>query len=273
MPFTVSRITLIAIATFITCTTRAQSPESLLAIPDQIVLQADFSKAVTLPKNVWLPRQGTRWNVEDGVLRGRQSSTKYQAARQDHFGYEPRISVPATPRDFIASFRIRFIGGSETKIAPFIEFDHHVCRVRFSQDGTALLADHESWKVAEAKNFVWNPGQWYYITAERRSSEFVMQIENGPTLYANHPTFAKAASSGGNGLGVAGSKKGVVEIDDLTIWSIKAETRADWPRLRAKLPKLTPVQLKKPKTKSKKRSKQTLPATEGPKTNAGKIKK
>ena len=247
-----SRLLLIAFATFITCTTRAQPPKPVLAIPNQVILQENFDQTMPLPKKTWLQRQGTRWAVEDGVLRGKQSSPEYQAAKQDHFGYEPRLSVSATPQDFIASLKIRFIGGRETAITPFIEFDHHVCRVRFSQKGAILLADHEVWKVAEATEFIWQPNQWYAITAERRGSEFVMQIADGPTLYADHSAFGQSASSGGNGLGVAGPKKGEIEIDDLTIWSIQKQARTGWPAVRAKLPKLKPVQLKKPKNKTKK---------------------
>ncbi|MGI9440905.1 MAG: hypothetical protein ACR2N1_00480 [Rubripirellula sp.] len=246
-----SRLLLIAFATFITCTTRAQPPKPVLAIPNQVILQENFDQTMPLPKKTWLQRQGTRWAVEDGVLRGQQSSPEYQAAKQDHFGYEPRLSVSATPQDFIACLKIRFIGGRETAITPFIEFDHHVCRVRFSQKGAILLADHEVWKVAEAADFIWKPNQWYSITAERRGSEFVMQIADGPTLFADHSAFGQSASSGGNGLGVAGPRKGEIEIDDLTIWSIQKQARTGWPALRAKLPKLKPVQLKKPKNKTK----------------------
>ena len=256
-----NRLLLIAVATFTACTTRAQNPKPVLAIANQVVLQENFDQAIPLPKKIWLQRQGTRWAVENGVLRGRQSSPEYQAAKQDHFGYEPRLSISATPQDFIASFKIRFIGGRETAITPFIEFDHHVCRVRFSQKGAILLADHEVWKVAEATEFIWKPNQWYSITAERQGSEFVMQIADGPTLYADHQAFGQAASSGGNGLGVAGSKMGEIEIDSLTIWSTKGQVQAGWPSARSKLPKLKPLQLKKPKAKSRKKPQKKTKAT------------
>ena len=240
---------MIAVATCLTCTARAQSPTPVLAIPNQIVLNENFDKPIQLPKKTWLQRQGTRWAVEGGVLRGKQSSPEYQAAKQDHFGYEPRLSVSATPKDFVVSFKIRFVGGRETAITPFIEFDHHVCRVRFSQKGAELLAAHEVWKVAEAIHFIWKPNQWYCITAERLGSEFVMQIKDGPTLYADHPAFAEAASSGGDGLGVAGPRKGEIEIDDLTIWSIQEQPNPSWPAARAELPKFQPLQLKNPRAR------------------------
>ena len=224
-------------------------PSPLLAMPDKVVLETDFGKPTSLPKSIWQRRQGTRWTVANGVLRGEQSSPEYQATKQDHFGYEARLSIPITPANFIASFRIRFIGGTETGIVPFIEFDHHVCRVRFSRGGAMLLADHEVWKVAEAPKFAWESGRWYSITAERKDSVFIMQIKDGPTLYADHPSFARPTSSGGNGLGVAGPRKGNIEIDDLKICSIKSINKANWKETQAKLPKFTPVQVKEPKAK------------------------
>ena len=248
------RTSLLVITIFFCCTAQAQSPEPLLAIPHELVLAEDFDQDVPLLKSTWTRRQGTRWSVRNGILHGEQSSPEYQASKQDHFGYEPRLSIPVTPANFIASFKIRFIGGSETNIAPFIEFDHHVCRVRFSQAGVTLLADHEVWKVAEASEFIWQEGIWYFITAERRGSEFVMQIKDGPTLYAKHPAFATSPASGGKGMGVAGPKKGEIEIDDLKLWSIKKQTQKEWPARRSKFADFAPVQIKTPKPKKSSRT-------------------
>ena len=82
----------------------------------------NFSQAKPLEKTVWQSRQGTRWAIEDGVLRGRESSPEFQSNRKDHFGYEPRLSIPVTPAEFVAEFSFRFVGGDETAIVPFIEF-------------------------------------------------------------------------------------------------------------------------------------------------------
>ncbi|MGI9473510.1 MAG: hypothetical protein ACR2NZ_18355 [Rubripirellula sp.] len=226
-----------------------QMPAPVLAVPGEVVLKEDFVKPNPLPKSIWQKRQGTRWEVADGVLRGQQSSPEFQAAREDHFGYEPRLSLPITPPEFIATFRLRFIDGSETSIVPFIEFGHHVCRVRFSEQGTSLLADHEIWKLAEAPDFVWESGKWYEITAEMKDSQFVMQIKDGPTLFAEHESFANSPSSGGNGLGVAGPRKGFVELDDLTIWSVQSANQPGWGKRKSQIAEFTPVQVKQPKVK------------------------
>ena len=102
----------------------------LMAVPEEVILENDFSKVEPLKKNEWLKRQGTRWGIEDGVLRGRPSTPEYQAAKPDHKGLETRTSVPATPAEFVAKFRFRFVEGEESAIVPFIEFGHHVYRIR-----------------------------------------------------------------------------------------------------------------------------------------------
>ncbi|MFA6543421.1 MAG: hypothetical protein WCS99_03290 [Limisphaerales bacterium] len=218
--------------------------QPLLAVPDQIVLKDDFSKPAPLKKEHWGARQGTRWTIEDGVLRGRPSTPEYQAKRKDHKGFEPRISAPITPPQFIAEFSVRFSGGSETAAVPFIEFGHHVCRVHLGQGGTEVLADHETTRVAEAKDFKYEAGRWYRVLAEMKGDEFVIQFADGPTFYAKHECFTKPAPSGGNGLGVTGPKDGLAEIDNLTLWSVKSGTQPGWEAARAKLPQFTPVAAK-----------------------------
>ncbi len=225
----------------------AQSPSELkplMAIPDQTVLHDDFEKSKPLNKEQWGPRMGTQWTMVDGVLRGKPSTSEYQASKKDHQGFEPRISSPITPAQFIAKFSFRFSGGSETAIVPFVEFGHHVARVKFSNDGVFLLADHDAMKVAEAKAFHYEPGKWYHALAELKNDEFVIQFLGGPTLYAKHTSYAAPAPSGGNGFGIAGPKDGTAEIDNVTLWSIQAKEQSSWPAIRSAFPKFEPVSVK-----------------------------
>ena len=85
----------------------------LMVIPGETVLQENFSNSGPVKKTNWQNRQATRWSIEDGVLRGRPSSEEYQASRTDHYGYEPRVSVPVTPPEFVIGFSFRFVGGDE----------------------------------------------------------------------------------------------------------------------------------------------------------------
>jgi hypothetical protein len=221
--------------------------EPILTVPDAIVFRNDFSKSEPLAKGSWSLRQHTRWTIEEGVLRGIPSTLEYQNSRKDHQGFEPRISCPATPAEFIAEFSIRFNGGAETSIAPFVEFGHHIARVKFSESGISLIADGESVKLDEDKGFKYESGKWYHALAELKGDEFVIQFADGPTLYGKHPRFAQPVSSGGAGFGVAGTRGGVVEIDHLTLSTIKNQPNPGWKSTRKRFAPFEPIVLKEKK--------------------------
>ncbi|MFT5466373.1 MAG: hypothetical protein ACI8UO_001473 [Verrucomicrobiales bacterium] len=209
----------------------------LMGVPGEVVLENDFGKAGKPAKENWQPRQATRWTIEDGVLRGIPSTPENQAAKTHHRGLEARASVPKTPAEFVAQFSIRFLEGEENAIVPFVEFGHHICRIKFSaDDGVFIIADHEMVRVAEARAFKYEPGKWYHALAELKGDEFVIQFADGPTLYARHESFAKPTPSGGNGFGVAGPRGGSLEIDDVRIWNIGEAPQAGWAKTRAAFP-------------------------------------
>ena len=142
------------------------------------------------------------------------------------------MSVQLTPPEFVAGFSFRFIGGEESDIVPFVEFGHHVCRVKFSSKGSFIIVDHETLKVAESDDFKYVPGKWYHALAELKGDEFVIQFVDGPVWYVKHECLAKANSSGGNGLGLAGPKDGTVELDNVSIWKIRSQVKRSWPKRR-----------------------------------------
>jgi hypothetical protein len=235
-------ILLLGLFPFFTLAAERSTLMPLMAIPGKVALRDDFSKDGPVDKTDWLSRQGTRWRIEDGVLRGIPSSSEYQAKRSHHKGFEPRTSVPKTPAEFIATFSFRFLGGKENAVVPFIEFGHHVCRVKFStKEGAFILADSETLRVANGSGFKYLPGKWFHVLAELKGEEFVIQFMDGPTLYAHHECFAKPNSSGGHGLGVAGSHGGTVELDNVTIWSVREGYQNGWSDKRSSFPDFTPL--------------------------------
>lgn len=216
----------------------------LMAVPDKAVLEHDFSSPDQLTKETWGARQGTRWSIEDGLLRGLPSTAEYQAKKPDHKGLEPRVSSPATPAQFVAKFSVRFTDGKETAIVPFVEFGHHVARVKFSETGIHILGDHDSLKLAETTDLKYEPGKWYHCLAEMKGEEFVIQFADGPTLYARHPSYALPPPSGAPGMGVTGPMGGAAEIDNVTFWTIKEASQPGWVGKRDTFPKFEPVLVK-----------------------------
>lgn len=227
------------------------SLEPLMNVPNQSVYSDDFATPSRVNKSDWQQRQGTRWKIADGVLRGEQSSPDYQAKKEDHKGFDPRIKSLKTPGQFIARFSVRFIDGEETKLLPIIEFGHHNVRLKFSESGVKLLADHESVLLGETDEVKLESGRWYHMLAERNGDAFVVQFADGPTLYAKHKSLSIPVANGTDGLGIAGPRKGVVEIDNVTLWSIKSEYAPDWSATASSLPAAEPQLITKKKSKKK----------------------
>ena len=234
-----------------------ESLKPIMNVPDEIAYQSDFAVAHELDKKQWQQRQGTQWEIADGVLRGEQSSEEYQAKKADHKGFDPRIKSLITPRQFIAKFSVRFIDGEETSLLPIVEFGHHNVRLKFSETGVVLLADHETVQLAQSSDVRLESGRWYHLLAERNGDEFVVQFADGPTLYAKHESLAIPVADDTDGLGIAGTRKGSVEIDNVSLWSIESGHSSDWKATRTRLPasQATVIEKKMKKNKKKKKKK------------------
>ena len=116
------------------------------------------------------------------------------------------MSVPVTPAEFLAGFSFRFVGGEESDIVPFVEFGHHVCRVKFSSEGTFILVDHETLKVAESDDFKYVPGEWYHALAELKGDEFVVQFVDGPACTSSMNAWRRRTPAVATGLVLPGQR-------------------------------------------------------------------
>jgi hypothetical protein len=89
----------------------------------------------------WLQRHDTRWKISGGVLLGQEATKEDQqrkinnGARRVHSGFTPRLFYQYAPRDFVSSFRIRFIGGGPPSgLHPHIEWGHHLLRIYWDEE-------------------------------------------------------------------------------------------------------------------------------------------
>ena len=127
-----------------------------------------------------------------------------------------------------------------------------MARLTWSNGGEGnLLADNESLLLATAPGFKIEDGRWYRALAEIKGEEIVIQFADGPTIYGKHASLDNEKS----GFGVCGNKGGTVELDNVTVWSVKAENQPTWQMQRAKLPQAKATVLEKAASKAKKSAK------------------
>ena len=228
----------------------------LMLVPDQAIFCDDFATPrgeLTVKKTdseaPWIPNQGTRWEVVDGVLRGRASSPEYQASHETHKGVHPRIVLAKTSQNYVLRFFMRIVDGApfdaakHRSVPPFVEIGHHVCRVTWGANGAMLLADHVTLQIASDKDFKLVPGRWYQVMIERLADEVLVQFTGGPTFHGKHASYV----SDPHFVMLGGLEGGVMEVDDVNVWSLKDGHQAGWPQTLARFPPAQDVRIKEPK--------------------------
>ena len=248
---------LLSLALLTGCATAPATKSGLqptLLLPDQVVFADDFSsprelKAVAAKSpliGAWNPNQGTQWKVTAGVLRGEPSTAAFQAAHETHKGVHPRIVLTKTPASYVLRCSFRLLDGlpydpaKRRSVPPFLEIGHHVARITWNEHGATLLADHDTLVVDAAKDFRLSPGQWYTVLVERRDDEVLVQFQDGPSFYAKHPTYRSDLHA----VMFGGLEAGHMEIDDVTVWSVKPGEQTGWPAWRAAHPTFREIRLK-----------------------------
>lgn len=237
---------LLALFTLTPCVPHAAELDlkPLWLVPDRVIYTDDFSKPreIAIRKQQsdkpWVINQGTRWEVADGVMRGRASSAEYQAKHETHKGVHPRIVLQTTPEKYVLLFSMQIIDGipfdvtKRRSVPPFIEIGHHICRVTWDVNGATLLADGDTTQLAADKDFKLVPGKWETVMIERRDDEVLVQFANGPTFHGKHPTYVTDPHA----VMLGGLEAGTMEIDNVTLWSVKDGVQPAWPQVLAKLP-------------------------------------
>ncbi len=209
----------------------------ILATPGAVHLEMDFDSGFVIKKGheFFTLGQGTTWQAKEGMLVGTESSPEYQAKKRaqgnGHLGTAPRLQFPNSPKDIIVKYSFKISGGKGTKLLPMIEAGHHLRRIYFGPEGSQLLVDHEKTTIAE-NDFVLQTDTWYHIMLEIKGDEFLVRIQDGPTLYGCHPGVGAEFSN--YNVGITATDKGTIYIDNMTIWHA-GELQEGWHSTKAKL--------------------------------------
>ena len=209
----------------------------IMATPGKVHLKMDFDEDFVVKKGHKYFRlgQGTTWKAKGGLLVGTQSSPEYQAKKKaqgnGHLGTAPRLQFPKSPKDVIIKYSFKIVGGKKTKLLPMIEAGHHLRRIYFGSDNSKILVEHEKTTIAES-DFVLQSDKWYHIMLEIKDNEFLVRIQDGPTIYGEHP--GVGAKFANYDIGITATNLGTMYIDNMTIWQA-GDLQASWPQTKSSL--------------------------------------
>ncbi|MBI1247458.1 hypothetical protein GC197_06370 [bacterium] len=144
--------------------------------------QFDTDGPITKDNPHWITRQGTPWNVKDGVLTGSIASEEYQkmmrAKGDSHDGTRTVVWLKPVPEAFAIQMRVRYnnSGKKGRNRGCLLDLGHHVNSFIFGEEETTLTLQKKKKIQIDGKFFPLN--QWNGVTIEIKEGEIVMQVND-----------------------------------------------------------------------------------------------
>lgn len=159
-----------------------ESVESELFETTTLVYSEDFDGELDL--DFWEVRQASTWKIEDGILKGSESSKEFQAKKiaagdKAHAGFKPVIWLKQVPAEFVCTMRFRYTGEKNHAKYPLLDLGHHFHTITFGIDKTKLsiLSDEEVVRIEEP---LLPRGEWAEVKIELKKGVILLTL-NGIT--------------------------------------------------------------------------------------------
>jgi len=197
--------------------TPAYQPE--LFQSTQLVYEDSFEG--TLNAEVWEVRQSSTWTIQEGVLKGSQSSKEFQekmVAKGDkaHAGFKPVIWLKKVPENFVCTLRLRYDGAVYGKGFPLIDLGHHIHTLTFSEKATTLTLKKDVEKlVIEAPLFSLN--EWHDVAIELKKGSLILSIDGKKHRFES----ANIDMTGQAQIDFKALDLGTCQIDHIKLWEGK----------------------------------------------------
>jgi hypothetical protein len=169
----------------------------------------------------WEIRQGTTWEIRDGVLTGTPAPKEFQEkmiAKGDraHAGFKPVIFLKQVPEHFVCAMRLRHDAEKFHPRFPLLDLGHHIHTVTFGGDRTTLTIrkDVET-RVTEAPRFTLN--EWHDVVLELTKGRLILSIDGVKHRFES-PHIDMAGHSQ---IDFKGIDFGTWRIDDVRVWAGK----------------------------------------------------
>lgn len=182
----------------------------------RLVYSDDFNGK--LDRKYWEVRQSSTWVVEDGLLKGSQSSKEFQAKKiaqgdKAHAGFKPVIWLKELPENFVCTMRMRYDAKDYHPKFPLLDLGHHIHTLTFAREATTLTIKRDVEKVkVEAPLLPLN--QWVDVALELKKGDLVVSIDGKK----HHFQSSNIDPTGHHQIDFKGVDFGTCQIDHIRIW-------------------------------------------------------
>lgn len=150
------------------------------------VYEDDFSGS-EIDLDHWQIRQGSTWEVKDGVLTGSPSPKEYQdkkvaAGDKAHAGFKPVMWLEKVPENLVVQFRVRYDGEKYHRKFPLIDVGHHVNTIVFGEDKTTLNLKKNTKEIVIEEQFL-PLNEWVDVTIELKKGSMLLKVGDKKHLF------------------------------------------------------------------------------------------
>ena len=164
----------------------ADDYQSELFDSTKLVYEDDFSSG-KINLDHWQVRQGSTWEIKDGILTGGPSPKEYQdkkiaAGDKAHAGFKPVMWLEKVPENLVVQFRLRYDAKDYDKKFPLIDVGHHVNTISFAADSTTLTLKKNQ-KTIKLDEAILPLNQWVDVVIELKKGALLLKIDDKKHLF------------------------------------------------------------------------------------------
>jgi hypothetical protein len=191
--------------------------DSALFEKTKLVYEDDFDGELNL--DFWEIRQNSTWKIEDGILKGSQSSKAFQAKKiaagdKAHAGFKPVIWLKQVPENFVCELRVRYSAEKPHAKFPLFDVGHHIHTFHLGEKMTSLtiLKDKAKMKV-EAPLMPLN--EWADVTIALKKGVIHFSVNGKKHVFESE----YIDMTGHSQIDFKGIDLGTCDIDHIKIWA------------------------------------------------------
>ena len=191
-------------------------PKSDLFEKTKLVYEDDFDGELNL--DFWEVRQATTWKVEDGILKGSESSKAFQAKKiaagdKGHAGFKPVIWLKQVPEDFVCEMRVRWGAKQHNSRFPIFDVGHHIHTIHLGKTLTTLTILKDKEKVRVEKPLM-PLNEWADVTIALKKGVMHFSVNGEQHVFKSD----LIDMTGHSQIDFKGINFGTCEIDHVKVW-------------------------------------------------------